>query len=444
MSAALEGQCPYGFGGDSENAGVMTRPDIIGTETATARPAAAAASAPAAHPVAPVAPVADWVNPSELMVDPYPTYERLRSESPVAWVPALNKFLVTSYAGCHAVELDQEIFSANVSGATMNRALGAQPMLRKDDPEHAADRAAINPVLRPKNIKEAWAPVFERNARTYLDVLEGKGPDQADLNRDYAAPVASQNLIDLLGLKDVTVEHMRRWSHDFIAGAGNVLDDQAIWARCAASRAELDAILDELIPFYQQHPNASMTSALANSGLPFDNVAANVKLTISGGMNEPQHMVTNIVWALSRHAEQRHTVLNDDSLWPAVFDETVRWLSPIGMYPRETTRATTLGGVSLPAGAGLGVVVGSANRDVNHFGPTAGEFNIFRPKTAHLAFGSGVHLCAGHWAAKTSIGQIAVPLAYQRFPGLRTDNRRPETWDGWVFRGITSLPVTWN
>jgi cytochrome P450 len=300
----------------------------------------------------------------------------------------------------------------------------------------------VNPVLRPKNLSQTWAPVFERNARRYLDVLADKGPDQADLNRDYAAPVASQNLIDLLGLRDVAVEDMRRWSHAFIAGTGNLLDDAGIWARCDAAQAELDALLAELVPFYRRHPDASITSALANSGLPDDNVASNIKLTISGGMNEPQHMVTNMVWALDRHPEQRAAVLADPSLWPAVFDEAVRWLSPIGMYPRETTRAVVLDGVELPAGAPLGVVVGSANRDEAHFA-NAAAFDIFRPKQAHLAFGSGVHLCAGHWAAKISIGQTAVPLLYERFPGLRTDPARAEAWDGWVFRGLTSLPVTW-
>src|SRR5690242_628401 len=113
-------------------------------------------------------PVADWVDVAALATDPYPTYARLRAESPVAWVPQLNKFLVTSYAGCHTVEQDQELFSANVSGATMTRAIGAQPMLRKDDPEHSVDRAPVNPVLRPKSIKEVWGPVFERNAEAYL------------------------------------------------------------------------------------------------------------------------------------------------------------------------------------------------------------------------------------------------------------------------------------
>jgi cytochrome P450 len=114
------------------------------------------------------------------------------------------------------------------------------------------------------------------------------------------------------------------------------------------------------------------------------------------------------------------------------------------MYPRETTRETVLEGVHIPAGAGIGVVVASANHDAAHFGASAAEFDIHRPKRPHLAFGSGVHLCAGHWAAKTSIGQIAVPMAYKRFPGLRLDERRNERWDGWVFRGLTSLPVTWN
>lgn len=389
-------------------------------------------------------PVADWVDVTALASDPYPTYAKLRAYSPVAWVPQLNRFLVTNYAGCHAVEQDQEIFSANVSGATMTRAIGARPMLRKDDPEHSVDRAPVNPVLRPKSIKEVWGPVFERNAATYLERVAEVGPEEADLNRDYAAPVASKNLIDLLGLKDISVEQVRRWSHDFIAGTGNVLGDQAIWDRCDASTEEADRLLGELIPYYRQNPDSSMVSAWANSGLPTSGIAANVKLTISGGMNEPQHMVTNMVWALSNHSEQREQVLADPSLWASVFDEAVRWRSPIGMYPRETTQETVLEGVRIPAGAGIGVVVGSANHDTTHFGDSAPNFDVNRPKRAHLAFGSGVHLCAGHWAAKTSVGQIAVPMAYKRFPGLRVDERRKESWDGWVFRGLTSLPVTWN
>lgn len=393
----------------------------------------------------PDVPTAGWVDPAALLADPYPTYRRLLGSSPVAWVPSLGRYLVTSAAACRAVEEDQETFSANVSGgaATLARALGTRPMLRKDDPEHARERRAINPVLRPKTLRARWEPVFDRNARTYLEVLRERGPDEADLDRDYAGPVAAQNLIDLLGLNGAGVGDMQRWSHAFIAGTGNLHDDPEIWRRCDAARDEVDALLDELVPHYRAHPDDTITSALVHGGFPHADVAANVKLTISGGMNEPQHIVSGAVWALSRHPDQRDRVLADPALWPAVFEEAVRWLSPIGMYPRETTCPVVLQGVPLPEGAPIGVVVAAANRDAAAF-ERPDAFDIARPRQPHLAFGSGAHLCAGHWAARMSVGEIAVPLLHALLPGIRTDPRRAEAWHGWVFRGLTTLPVTWD
>ncbi|MDN5858742.1 MAG: cytochrome P450 [Pseudonocardia sp.] len=390
------------------------------------------------------APSADWVDPAAMLKDPYATYDRLRAMAPVVRVPVLNRYLATTFEACRAIEADQQTYSASVrgSGATMARALGAAPMLRKDDPDHVAERGPINPPLRPKRIREHWVPLFERNARTYLADLLEKGPGEADLNHDYAAPLAAKNLVDMLGLRGTDPRDMTRWSHAFIAGIGNLHDDPDIWARCDTAQREVDALLDELVPRLRTAPDASITSALANAGIGDEQVRANVKLTISGGMNEPQHMVTNIVWALSRHPDQRERVLAHPTLWPAVFDETVRWLSPIGMYPRETTTATVLDGIALPARATLGVVVAAANRDPAAFERPA-EFDIARPKQPHLGFGSGVHLCAGHWAARISIGEIAVPLLYEHLPTLRTEPRRSQAWFGWVFRGLTDLPVTW-
>ena len=430
--------CPFH---GAEEAAAATAP--AGVDDATR---ANAVGQPAADLTAAPLPTADWVDPAAMSADPYASYARLRTEAPVAWVPVLNRVLVTSYEGCHAVEQDQEIFTANVAGSAQTRALGSQPMLRKDDPEHATERAPLNPVLRPKNIKDAWAPVFEANAQRYLDALEDLPAGTVDLNRDYAAPLAASNLADLLGLKGVDAETVRRWSHDYIAGMGNVLDDPAIWARCVRSAAEADELLDSLLPFYRANPDASMTSALANSGLDEAAVRANIKLTISGGMNEPQHMITSIVSALDAQPGFRPGVGDaaGNASWADIFDEAVRWRSPIGMYPRQTTRDTVLAGVELPAGTQLGVVVGSANHDAEQFGDGAALFNPKRAKKPHLAFGAGVHLCAGHWAAKTSVGQLGVPLLYGRYPELRVDASRPTTWDGWVFRGITSLPVTLN
>lgn len=275
-------------------------------------------------------PTADWVDPVAMVTDPYPTYRRLLDESPVAWVPALNQYLVTSHQACRAIDADQETFSADITtGATaqMARAVGAPPMVNKDDPDHASERQPVNRTLRPSSMRAHWAPIFERNARTHLENLREQGPDRADLNRDYAAPVASQNLIDLLGFQDVEVEVMRRWSNTFVEGIGNIFDDPELWQRCDDVRAEVDARLGELVPHYRAHPNESMISAFANAGMTMTQIAANVNLTISGGMNEPQHAITSSVWALDGHRDQRDRVLADPALWPTVFDETVRWLS---------------------------------------------------------------------------------------------------------------------
>ena len=354
-----------------------------------------------------------------------------------AWVtiygPSPNPMHRNSIVPAQRVAVEQ-VFESEAAAEAQAHAV-ALAMLK--------ERAPINPGLRAKSVRASWAPRFERNARLQLEVLREHGPERAELNRDYAAPVAARNLVDLLGLREATPEQMERWSHAFIAGVGNLGDDASVWARCDDAQREVDDHLDALLPHLRRHPDASMTSALVNSGLAESAVRANVKLTISGGMNEPQHMVTNVVWALSRHPDQRDRVLADPALWPVVFDEALRWLSPIGMYPRETTRATALDGVELPRGAVLGVVIGAANRDPATFGH-AERFDIARPERAHLGFGSGVHLCPGHWAARIAIGEIAVPLLYASLPGLRTDPRRDEAWFGWVFRGLTELPVTWD
>lgn len=389
-------------------------------------------------------PVADWLEPRAMMVDPYPTYQRLRDMGPIVFAPAIGRYLLTTHEAVTDAEQHPELFSSySETNLTMMRALGARPMLRKDDPDHEQERSAVNPTLRPRHVTGVWSPKFRHNVETWLEHLLTVGPDHADLNRDFAAPVASQNLIDLLDFPEtVDVGSMRRWATDYIAGIGNILDDADIWARCLRSQSEVNAVLDELLPQLRQNPNSSVTSHLLQVGLPEDVVRANVHLIISGGMNEPQHVITNMVWALSLHPKQRDAVTAGEVEWGAAFEETVRWVSPIGMVPRETTTNVDRFGTTIPQNANVGLLLASANRDSTVFAnPDA--FDVQRNARGHLGFGSGVHLCAGRWAAKGAVGELALPLLYEALPGLRIDESRSITWEGWVFRGITQLPVTW-
>lgn len=389
-------------------------------------------------------PIADWFDPREAAVDPYPLYERLRESGPVVGIPALQRVFLTSHAAVAEAERRADVFSSHaLQNLSMMRALGGRPMLRKDDPEHAAERTAINPTLRPKAIAQTWSPRFAENVDTWIDHLLEQGPGAADINRDFAAPVASQNLLDLLGFPaEIEPNAMSRWSLAYIAGIGNLLDDPDIWRRCDEAQAEVNAVLDELLPRLRRHPDGSITSHLLQVGLPEKAVRANVHLTISGGMNEPQHMITNLVWALSTHPEQRQAVLAGDVSWGDAFEETVRWQSPIGMVPREVAVDAELLGYPLARGTSVGLLLASANRDDDAF-PDGHRYDVRRTARGHLGFGSGVHMCAGRWTAKAAVADHALPRLYERIPGLDIDPGRPTSWDGWVFRGITALPVTW-
>ena len=126
-------------------------------------------------------------------------------------------------------------------------------------------------------------------------------------------------------------------------------------------------------------------------------------------------------------------------LWRDVFEETIRRVAPIGMYPRQTTREVVLGGTQLPAGARLGVCALSANRDETAFA-RAEQFDIFREKKPHLAFGGGEHFCAGAWVARAQVAQIALPRLFERLPGLSLVDDDPPTIKGWASAGCRGCP----
>jgi len=389
-------------------------------------------------------PSVEWVTLKDLFEDPFPIYQRLRREAPVAWVPAVNRYLITSYAAVHQTELDQNVFSANEEGSLMKRAMG-HSMLRKDDPEHYLERKAWQPVLKPASVKKVWMEVFERNARKYLAELAEHG-GQADFHAHFAAPYAAENLREIIGFENATQQDLQRWSQTMIDGTGNYADDPEIWAKCEQSYDEVDVALDEMLAWHARHPNNTLISSLlqnADYRMPLPSIRANIKMTIGGGLNEPRDVLGVATWALLRHPEQRQQVDAEPALWSTVFEEAIRWVAPIGMYSRQTTRDVELAGVVLPKGAKLGICLLAANRDEAVWdNPEA--FDINRENKPHLAFGKGVHVCLGNWAARAEIGSVALPQVFRRVKGLRLNNEKPARAGGWVFRGMLELPVLWD
>ncbi|WP_396643716.1 cytochrome P450 [Microbacterium sp.] len=390
------------------------------------------------------APVADWVTIPDLYRDPFPIYDRLRAEGGVHWVPSVGRYLITSYDAVHTTEFDQETFSANEEGSLQIRAMG-HSMLRRDDPEHYPERKAWQPVLRPGVVKRTWTSVFERNADRYLDEMLAKGPG-ADIIWDFAAPYAAENLREILGFHNVHQEDLQRWSQTLIDATGNYANDPEVWAKGKRSFDEVDAALDEMLAWHTKNPDHSLISTLLripDYEMPIEKIRANIKMTIGGGLNEPRDALGVAAWALLEHPDQRRAVEHDPSLWPAVFDEAIRWIAPIGLYSRQVTTDTVLAGVQLPAGAKLGICILSANRDEGVW-PDAARFDIRREVKPHLAFSKGVHVCLGAWVAKAEVATVGLPRLFERLPGLDLHPERPAVIGGWVFRGMLELPVTWD
>lgn len=387
------------------------------------------------------APVADWVNIEDLYNDPYPIYQKLREVAPIHWVPAINRYLVVGYSACQHIDHDMENFTADEQGSLMKRAMG-HSMLRKDDPEHSYDRQGYGNVLKPKAIKSIWTEIFERNTHTYLEKYRALGPG-ADLHTEFAAPLAAENLRAILGFENISQDDLQRWSQDLINGTGNYADDPEVWARSEKAYDEVDAAIDEMMPRLKENPNHTLLSQVFAYGMEMTNLRANIKMTIGGGLNEPRDVIGTLAWALLSNPEQAAAVRADESLWMRAFDESVRWVAPIGMYSRQVKQDVTLEGIRLPKGARLGINVGAANRDPAQF-PDPETFDIHREKLPHLGFGSGIHFCAGAWIAKAMVAQIAVPRLFREFDGLALDPNQPAREGGWVFRGMLSLPLTWN
>lgn len=377
----------------------------------------------------------------ELYDDPYPIYARLRESDPVCWLPAAGRYLVTRHSDIVHLERHPEIFRANEENSLMTRVMG-HTMIRKDGEAHRRERAAAEPALRPRTVKEHWQPLFERNTHQLIDDFVTR--ENADLFTDFAGPLAAMNLTCLLGLPNVSASDLQTWSQAMIDGGGaNYGDDDAVWVRARAATAAVDAAIDEILPRVRRNPDASVISCMvhADDPLTIDEIRANVKVIIGGGLNEPRDAILTAAWAVLRDPGLRAEVIADANLWPRVFEEAVRWIAPIGMYPRQVAEPTELAGVRLQPGDKIGVCLGSANRDETVF-TDPDRFDIHRSKTPpHIAFGGGPHFCLGTWAARLSVGRVALPILFERIPDLALSQNEPVRVGGWVFRGLLQLPV---
>ena len=198
-----------------------------------------------------------------------------------------------------------------------------------------------------------------------------------------------------------------------------------------------------MVPVVEKHPNSSILSVLLACGQNMESIRANIKLAISGGQNEPRDAIAGTIWALLTHPEQLALVRNASAKWLDVFEEYARWIAPICMSPRRVAKPWSFGGVEFEPEDRVFFMFGSANRYEACFSEPD-RFDITRDTQKSIAFGAGPHYCAGAFASRAMVADVALPSAFARLKGLRLDGSEPVRIGGWAFRGLLNLPVKWD
>ncbi|MEZ5649135.1 MAG: cytochrome P450 [Burkholderiaceae bacterium] len=379
------------------------------------------------------------IDPQAFWHDPYPALAQMRANAPIAFVPQLGATLFTRRDDIAVCEKNIDVFSSHQPQGLMNRLMGHN-LMRKDGHEHLAERKAMFPTVNPVTVRDVWRAKFQAHADRVLAELAPRG--EADLVADYAMPVAAEALKDITGLTNMRYQDMNDWSQAMIDGIANYAGVAEVEERCHRATAGIDACITAMIPEVDASPNSSLLSVLRRAGMSDDSVRANIKLAISGGQNEPRDAIAGMAWALLAHPDQLALARAGSVSWQKVFEEYVRWMSPIGMSPRRIAREFEYGGVRFEADERIFFMFGSANRDEAHF-EAPERFDIRRDASRHIAFGAGPHFCAGAAASKVLIPEVAVPSLLNRLPGLELAGGEVP-FGGWAFRGPLRMPARWS
>lgn len=382
------------------------------------------------------------VTADELDRDPDPILTRLREEEPVAWVPALQMWFVTRWDDVQAMEDDPETFSAATEPSFLARTLG-ENMLTLDPPACTRLQKACKPPFlragRSGSFAEKELPAM---CDRLIDSMREDG--EADIIAGYAALVSAGSLATVLGLDAYDFREVWDWCEGLCIGVANFEQEPEAFAvgRRAADAVEAAVLarLDEL----RERPEACglLHMLRAEQNLSAAEIVNNVRLMISGGINEPRDGIGLVVWTMLSDDGLREAALRSPAGMRRLVDEVLRRYTPVGTITRTTTRETELAGVRLPEGVLVSGILRAANLDPARF-RNPERLDPTRTEGGNAAFALGVHRCIGEWLGRQEI-RVGAERLFRNLPGLRLHPDEEVELRGFEFRGPKSVRVVWD
>ena len=386
--------------------------------------------------------------PDDFFDDPYRYYHALRAHDPVHRMPD-GAYLLTRWRDCDAVYRDAKTFSSDKK-VEFRPKYGDAPLYRhhttslvfNDPPLHTHVRRAIQTALSNRVVGEMEAGLVALVDRL-LDAMEEKG--KADLIEDFAAAIPVEIIGNLLGVPRADRAPLRGWSLAILGALEPTLSETQLAAGNGAVR-DFAAYLEGLVAERRARPGDPekdlLTRLIAGEHegrrLSEEELVQNCIFILNAGHETTTNLIGNALEILMRFPDARRRLIAQPALMKSAVEEALRYESSNQLGNRAVTQDTVVGGVPMPQGTLITLGIGAANRDPDVF-PDPDRFDVARNPTRHLAFGSGIHMCAGMSLARLE-GRVAIERFLARFPryaphGAATRSRRAR------FRGFTALPV---
>lgn len=386
-------------------------------------------------------------------VNPYPTYEQLRTHGPV--VQAGPVFCaVTGYAEVDEIlrdprfgVMDDDLRDQFLPGWRESPAVASisRSMLRTNPPDHSRMRRLAAGAFTPRRIA-AMREVVVAQADELIDGMRERSRDGApvDFMADFAYPLPVGVICALLGVPVADRPLFRRWATDLtgVLEPEITLDELAVADQGAA---ELRDYFTELVETRRRVPADDLTTALVQAHdadgdrLSGDELLANLVVLLVAGFETTTNLLGNGLVVLLGHPREAEALRGHPEFAPGYVDELLRYDSPVQLTSRMSTADTRYGGVEVPAGSLMLLLLGAANRDPRRY-PEPARFDPWRPQIHPLSFGAGPHYCLGAGLARLE-AQVAFPLLLRRLPGLALAGE-PERRVRLTLRGYATLPVT--
>jgi cytochrome P450 len=386
--------------------------------------------------------------------DPYPTYRALRERDPVHRMPDGSYFL-SRYDDLVAVYRDAATWSSDKTidfkpnfGDSLLYEHHTTSLVFNDPPVHTRVRKLLAPAFAPRALA-ALRPRIEGLVDRLLDAARARGT--FDLIEDFAAAIPIQLIGDLLCIPPAERGSLRRWSLDILGALEPVLPKDKFDAG-VASVGDFKDYLRGLVKRRRSEGSSDEGEILSKliAGSALDGETGSDRLSelellhnciflLNAGHETTTNLIGNGVDLLLRFPDAMRELAAHPECIETAVEEFLRMESSNQLGNRRAAKDTRLGDVDMPAGAYVHLGIGAANRDPAQF-PDPDRLDIRRSPNRHLAFGFGIHTCAGNSLARME-AQVAIGRLVARFGKI--ERAAPPVRGGRArFRGFLRYPVS--